>query len=193
MDPKTSPGFYPYPAWDGDIPLIDCAPMNARITERSCQLNKEVCKTAIIRVLEGLSPFILKPEELDRLFWCGRCPRFLRWDDVAYTRPRKRYNPEALVGDEGGEGAGTGQGDGLGDGLGDGNGEGQGGRPRCAEDVIRLVEGTIRHTFLRIEGMDMVRGIPEVSQMRKREQWKRHREGKRVKDALKSWGGEGEE
>jgi hypothetical protein len=165
-DPKTDPGFPSYPAWDGNQPLIDCTPMRARISERACGLNKETCKTAIIQTLEGLSPFSLKREELDRLFWCGRCPRFLRWDDISYTRDRQSYNPRALTNepDEDGE------------------------CPiQCAEDVIRLVLKGLTKEFLRIEDMDLDRGDEEVGRIRQRDADRRYRRKKKVREALDSW------
>jgi hypothetical protein len=148
--------------------MIVCTPMKAKISESACRKNKEVCKVAIIQILEGLGPFSLSPVELDRLFYCGQCPRFTRWDDISYTRNRKHYNPDALVGGE--ERIGT-----------------LAGEIRCAADVIEVVRAAIRKNFLRIEEMDLDRGDPEIQKIRRRKRERRWREEGKIKVALGNW------
>jgi len=134
--------------------------MDALLTERGCSYNQLVCKVAIIETLEGLSPFLLSHEELDRMFWCGRCDKFKReGNDIDYQHDRQSYNPNAI------------------------NTE----NIKDVDDLIRVVEIALFRNLIKIEGMDMERGNPDTRLYRRRLRDRARKEAEEKREILESW------
>lgn len=71
--------------------------MDALLTSRGCATNQQTCRAAISKIIEDLKPFSLERYELDRLFWCGRCEKFVD-DDSLYDHENQVEYGDKLLG-----------------------------------------------------------------------------------------------
>jgi len=117
--------------------------MRASLTERGCALNRTTCRTALIQVLEGMTPFSITHTELDRVMHCSQCKRFQEYNGNGTDGPpincgmdRRSYNADAIDVAELGI--------------------------TCIDDVIVYIQCCLTDNLLRIEGMNMNRGDKEV-------------------------------
>lgn len=53
--------------------MIDCIPMNARLTPRGCLINQHRAIAAMRMLDDGVSVFLIDTIDLDRMMCCWRC------------------------------------------------------------------------------------------------------------------------